>query len=102
MPALRRKRSDFSKRAGLCKKEIRKRKLSSVIALVAEKIASDEVNLQPQWLAPEVFDEVVAAYHQLGTDRLKPLKDILRPEITYEQIRLVTAHLRAKANTIRA
>ena len=82
--------------------ETRKRKLSSVIALVAEKIESSEVNLQPQWLAPEVFDEIVAACHQLGTDRLKPLKDVLRPEITYDQVRLVAAHLRAKANTIRA
>ena len=30
----------------------------------------------------------------LGFERMKPLKEALPPEITYEEIRLVAAHLR--------
>jgi hypothetical protein len=34
---------------------------------------------------------------ELGAERLKPLKDALPAEITYEEIRLVAAHWRSGA-----
>ncbi|MGC2672529.1 MAG: helix-turn-helix domain-containing protein, partial [Candidatus Acidiferrum sp.] len=36
---------------------------------------------------------------RLGFERLKPLKDALPAEISYEEIRLVTAHLRLEQDT---
>ena len=37
---------------------------------------------------------IEAACAKLGVERLKPLKDALPPEITYDEIRLVVAKLR--------
>jgi ATP-dependent DNA helicase RecQ len=73
--------------------QIRERTLRSVIALVAEMIERGDTEFQPAWLAPELYDRIAAACQKLGTERLKPLKEVLPPETTYEQIRLVVAHL---------
>jgi ATP-dependent DNA helicase RecQ len=77
--------------------QIRNRKLSSVISLVAEMIERGEVDFQPEWLAPEAFDQIVRACQRCGMERLKPIKEALPEEISYEQIRLVAAQMRRTA-----
>ncbi|HEV2196586.1 MAG TPA: RecQ family ATP-dependent DNA helicase [Candidatus Acidoferrum sp.] len=77
--------------------QIRNRKLSSVISLVAEIIERGEIDFQSEWLAPEVFDQIAGACQRCGMERLKPIKEALPEEITYEQIRLVAAQLRRTA-----
>jgi uncharacterized protein YpbB len=42
---------------------------------------------------------IVAACRQHGFDRLKPIKDSLPADFTYDEIRLVVAHLRAEATS---
>jgi ATP-dependent DNA helicase RecQ len=79
--------------------QIRGRTLRSVVALAAEMIERGDTEFQRAWLAPELYDRIAAACQQLGMDRLKPIKEALPPETTYEQIRLVVAHLRTKVNT---
>jgi ATP-dependent DNA helicase RecQ len=74
--------------------QIRERTLRAVVSLVADLIERGEVTFQPGWLAPERYNQIAAACHQLGMDRLKPLKEALPSEIPYEEIRLVIAHLR--------
>ncbi len=76
--------------------EIRGRKLQTVIELVAKLIESGQAEYQPAWLPADRYHQIVTACRQLGTDLLKPIKDSLPPEIPYDHIRLVTAHLRAK------
>jgi ATP-dependent DNA helicase RecQ len=75
---------------------IRQRTLRAVVSLVADMIERGEAKFQPGWMAPERYNQIAAACHQLGMDRLKPLKEALPPEIPYEEIRLVIACLRAK------
>jgi ATP-dependent DNA helicase RecQ len=79
--------------------QIRGRRVQAVIELVAKLIESGHVEFQPAWLAPQLYDRIAAACQQLGMERLKPIKEALPPETTYEQIRLVIAHLRTKATT---
>ena len=75
--------------------QIRQRTLRAVVSLVADLIERGEAKFQAGWLAPERYDLIAAACHQLGMDRLKPLKEALPSEIPYEEIRLVIASLRA-------
>lgn len=77
--------------------QIRNRKLSSVVSLVAEMVERSEIDFQPEWLAPEVFDQIANACQRCGMERLKPIKEALPDEVTYEQIRLVAAQLRRMA-----
>jgi ATP-dependent DNA helicase RecQ len=76
--------------------QIRARTLRSVVSLVADLIERGEAEFQPAWLAPERYNQIAAACHQLGLERLKPLKEALPPEISYEEIRLVIARFRTE------
>jgi ATP-dependent DNA helicase RecQ len=76
--------------------QIRARTLRAVVSLVADLIERGEAEFQPNWLAPERYNQIAAACRQLGMDRLKPLKEALPPEIPYEEIRLVIARLRSE------
>src|SRR6202158_1591913 len=76
--------------------QIRQRTLRAVVSLVADMIERGDAEFQPGWLSPERYNQIAAACHQLGMDRLKPLKESLPPEIPYEEIRLVIARLRTE------
>jgi ATP-dependent DNA helicase RecQ len=76
--------------------QIRSRTLRAVVSLVADLIERGEATFQPGWLAPDRYNQIAAACRQLGMDRLKPLKEVLPPEIPYEEIRLVIARLRTE------
>ena len=77
--------------------QIRNRKLSSVVSLIAGMVERREADFQSEWLAPEVFDQIANACQSLGMERLKPIKEALPEQITYEEIRLVAAQLRRMA-----
>ncbi len=74
--------------------EARKRQLGTVIALVAELIEQGRIEFRPQWIEEEKRAKIEAACAEFGLDRMKPLKDALPPEVTYDEIRLVVASLR--------
>jgi len=76
--------------------EIRGRSLRSVVTLVAEIMERGDIEFRPEWISAEAYAQITAACQQLGMERLKPIKEALPTDITYEQIRLVVAHLRAK------
>jgi ATP-dependent DNA helicase RecQ len=77
--------------------QIRERTLRAVVSLVADLIERGAATFQPSWLAPERYNQIAAACRHLGTDRLKPLKEALPPDIPYEEIRLVLARLRTES-----
>jgi hypothetical protein len=55
------------------------------------------VEFQPSWIDRNRDSVIASACERAGLDnltRLKPLKEVLPPEITYEEIRLVLARLR--------
>jgi ATP-dependent DNA helicase RecQ len=74
--------------------QIRGRQLSTVTKSVADLVEEGAVDLQPGWVTDERQSIIRAACAKLGMEWLKPLKDILPPEITYDEIRLVVALLR--------
>lgn len=77
--------------------QTRNRKLSSVISLVADLIERGEIDFQREWIAQKMFDQIARACERCGMERLKPIKETLPKEITYEQIRLVVAQMRHTA-----
>ena len=76
--------------------QIRGRKVSSVIDLVVKLMEEGEVSFDPKWLRAERYEQIAAAVRQFGKERLKPVKEALPEDITYEEIRLVAADLRLK------
>ena len=76
--------------------QIRGRKVQTVVAMVAGMVASGEAKFREEWFAPASYTLIAEACWQLGTDLLKPLKEALPEEISYDEIRLVVAHLRAQ------
>jgi ATP-dependent DNA helicase RecQ len=79
--------------------QLRGRKLSTVIILVADLIEKGELPFRPDWVHPIHAEQIRQSAATLGLDLLKPIKDSLPGEITYEQIRLVVAHLRHSAKS---
>jgi ATP-dependent DNA helicase RecQ len=82
--------------------QIRARTLRSVVALIAEMIERGDTEFRPEWLDPNKYNQIAAACEQMGFERLKPLKEALSSEITYEEIRLVVAHLHTETGISRA
>lgn len=74
--------------------EIRGRQIGTVISAVATLIENGQTDFQPAWIDPNKRSVIEAACAKLGVEWLKPLKDALPPEITYDEIRLVVARLR--------
>ena len=73
---------------------IRGRQLSTIINSVAELVESGDVEFKPAWLDPAKLKEIEEACGRLGTEGLRPIKDAVSAEITYDDIRLVAAKLR--------
>jgi len=78
--------------------ETRGRQLSTVINAVAALVEKGEVEFRMEWIDRSKQSVIEAACAQVGgldrVERLRTLKDVLPPEITYDEIRLVVAHLR--------
>lgn len=81
---------------------IRGRQLSTVVNAVANLVESGEVGFQAAWVSAEKQSVIAAACARAGLERLKPAKDILPPEITYDEIRLVVARLRREQSLKKA
>jgi ATP-dependent DNA helicase RecQ len=75
----------------------RSRQLSTVINAVANLVETGQLPFNPTWIDPTRLSIIEAACTQVGTETLKPLKDSLPPEITYDEIRLVVARHRHEA-----
>jgi ATP-dependent DNA helicase RecQ len=81
--------------------QIRGRKVSSVLDLVVKLMDEGEVSFDPKWLSAERYQQIAAAVRQFGKERLKPVKEALPEEISYEEIRLVAADLRLNQKSAR-
>ena len=79
---------------------IRGRQLQSVIDLVANLVQRGDLEFESAWIDPEKRVVIEAACARLGIERLKPLKDALPPEITFQEIQLVVASIAARESGI--
>jgi ATP-dependent DNA helicase RecQ len=76
--------------------KLRDRRMASVTSLVADLIEQGRLEFRPEWVAELKRVHIEEICRQLGIEHLKPLKDRLPEEFTYDEIRLVLAHLRRK------
>ena len=80
---------------------IRARQISTVICTVASLIETGQVKLDSKWISPDAQPLIEAACLAKGVERLRDIKDAVPPYVSFEDIRLVVAHLRAE-NRVRA
>ena len=74
--------------------QIRGRRVSTIVSAVANLLETGQVQFQAGWVSREKQSVIEAACAKIGMDRLKPLKDILPPEITYDEISLIVGKVR--------
>jgi len=74
--------------------QIRGRQISTVVSAVANLLELGQVEFQAGWVSQERQSVIAAACAQVGMERLKALKDVLPPEISYDEIRLVMGKMR--------
>jgi len=79
--------------------QTRGRQFSSVVNLIVGLMERGEVEFQASWVDADKQAQIEKACTLVGFERIKPLKEALPPEITYEEIRLVAAHLRLQHET---
>ncbi len=75
---------------------IRARQVSTIVATVVNLIETAQVKLDLKWISPDAQPLIEAACLKHGVARMKDIKDALPPYISYDDIRLVVAHLRAE------
>jgi ATP-dependent DNA helicase RecQ len=75
---------------------IRARQISTVICTVASLIETGQVKLDSKWISPDAQPQIEAACLKQGVERLKDIKEAVPPYVSFEDIRLVVAHLRAE------
>ncbi len=80
---------------------IRARQVSTIVCTVANLIETGQVKLDPKWISPDAQPLIEAACLKQGIERLKDIKEAVPPYVSFDDIRLVVAHLRAE-NRIRA
>ena len=76
--------------------ERRGRKVSTVVALISGLIESGETEFNQAWIEPEHYALIRETCLRLGMDLLRPIKDSLPEEISYDAVRLVVSDLRRK------
>jgi ATP-dependent DNA helicase RecQ len=74
--------------------QARGRQLSTIVSGVANLLENGQVEFQSEWVSKEKQSVIEAACEKVGLERYKPVKDIVPPEITYDEIRLVVGRLR--------
>jgi ATP-dependent DNA helicase RecQ len=74
--------------------KLRGRLLSTVVSTVAELVETGELAFDARWIVAEKQSQIEAACARLGVATLRPLKDALPADITFEEIKLVVARLR--------
>jgi ATP-dependent DNA helicase RecQ len=73
---------------------LRQRQLNTVVNAVAMLVEQGQVPFDEKWVDANRRSIIEAACARLGIQWLKPLKESLPPEVTFEEIRLVVARLR--------
>ena len=75
----------------------RGRRLNTVITQVADMVEKGTLEFDPRWVVEDVRTAIEQLALRLGTDRLKPIKEALPPDVDYPEIRLVVSALRKRS-----
>jgi ATP-dependent DNA helicase RecQ len=74
--------------------QIRKRQYSTIVNMVADLVERGFVAYQAGWVEASRRTQIETAADKIGLGPLRPIKDSLPLDFTYEEIRLVVSHLR--------
>jgi ATP-dependent DNA helicase RecQ len=77
--------------------QIRGRQVATVVNMVADLVEKGRLPYRVEWVGDAAHRQVEEAIGRLGSQWLKPLREALPVEITYDQIRLVVAFVRRAA-----
>ncbi len=77
--------------------QARGRQVSTVVNMVADLVEKGRLDYRIEWVGEDAHRRIAEAVSRLGSQWLKPLREALPPDITYEQIRLVVASARRGA-----
>lgn len=69
----------------------------TITGYLSEFIEAGEITDSERLVRPDRFEAIAGAIRQLGGDALRPLKDALGEEYSYDEIRLVRAFMRQSA-----
>jgi ATP-dependent DNA helicase RecQ len=78
--------------------QLRDRQLGTVIGLVADLVEKGKLKFDPAWVDKDKRTIIEGVCKRLGLQWLKPLKEAVPADITFEEIRLVVADLRREKN----
>jgi len=76
--------------------ELSERARGTVIEYLCEFIEREKPESIASWVADEAYEKVKSAVAQIGSERLKPIWSYLEEKVTYDDIRIVLAHLHAR------
>ena len=82
--------------------EIRGRRYSTIASMVADLVERGLIEFQPDWVDPARRAQIESACATHGIGPLRPVKDALPPDFSYEEIRLVVSHLRRQRDSASA
>ena len=74
--------------------EIRGRRRSTIVSMVSDLVERGLLDFQAGWVAEDRQRQIEAAAANLGLEKFSPIKEVLPPDFTYDEIRLVVANLR--------
>jgi ATP-dependent DNA helicase RecQ len=75
--------------------QARGRQVATVVNMVADLVERSRLAYRIEWVGEDAHKRIEEAVQRLGSQWLKPLRDALPAEFTYDQIRLVVAWARA-------
>lgn len=78
--------------------QIRGRQLRTIVEAVARLVEEGTLAFDEAWVPQEHRAWIEEAAARLGLERLKPIKDAVPPEVSFEEIRLVAARLKRQAH----
>jgi len=75
---------------------IRARQVTTIVTTVASLVETGQVKLNATWISPDAQPLIEAECLKQGVEQLRSIKDALPPYVSFNDIRLVVAHLRAE------
>jgi ATP-dependent DNA helicase RecQ len=80
--------------------QIRGRRVQTIVDHVAQLVERGEVDFDTAWVLPERRAAIEEAASRLGVERMKPIKDAVEEQVSYDEIRLVLAAMRRRAGAV--
>jgi ATP-dependent DNA helicase RecQ len=75
---------------------IRGRRRSTIVSMVSDLVERGLLEYDESWVSQDRQQKIKSAVTDLGMEKLSPIKEALPEDFTYEEIRLVVAHLRRR------